>query len=312
MNKIYIGIDVSKDSLDVSTPNEVFKSKNDESGFKSILRIINKLGANLHCVCESTGGYELKLSLFLFANGVTMSVENPAKVKYFKRSLGDKAKTDKLDAECLRLYGERMNPREWRAPTESELERNGLLRRREEYVKTRMQEKNRLSIESNKMLKRNIEKHIKFLDKEILELEAEIESLIISDREMEKKSDIIKGIKGFGKVSAMSLLTYLPELGYLSKGGVAAIVGVAPYNRDSGQKNGKRMIRGGRKILRDKLYMPTLQAMRHNEIIRDYYERLNSKGKPFKVCAIACMRKLLIHINAQISKYIKSQQTSLA
>ncbi len=197
-----------------------------------------------------------------------------------------------------------MESKLWICPSEEKLLLVALLRRREEYINTRMQEKNRKSSEQSSAMVEDIEKHIKFLDKQIERLETQINEILQNDKELSQKSELIQGVKGFGKVSAMSLIVYLPELGTLSRGGVAALVGVAPYNRDSGQKTGKRMIRGGRKILRDKLYMLTLQAMRTNEVIKKYHERLTAKGKPFKVSLIACMRKLLIHINAKIRNNI--------
>lgn len=302
MEKIYIGIDVSKNTLDVSTPNEVFKCNNNKTGFKLILKKISKLGSSLHCVCESTGGYELSMALFLAKNGIVMSIENATKTKYFMSSMGQKAKTDKIDAVGLRLYGERQKPHEWRVPTEEELMVKALYRRREECVEMCAKEKVRFKQESFKCIKNRIDKHIKQLEKEILKLEKELSIALHKDEKTTKMYDAITEIRGCGDVTAISVITQLPEIGTLTRGGVAALVGLAPYNRDSGLKNGKRSIRGGRKILRDKLYMSTMHAMQHNDVIKAFADKLTDKGKPFKVAMIACMRKLLIHINAKIKK----------
>ena len=268
--KVYIGIDVAKASLDVSTPSESFSVPNNKEGFLKLYKSIKRSGDELHCVCEATGGYELNMALFLSKKGIPVSVENPAKLKFFARSLGERAKTDKLDSAFLRTYGEKMNPEIWTPPTQEQMEVRALFRRREEYIKIRSQEKNRLAIESVKQIQKMIEKHIKYLNNAIKELESEIEKRAQLDAELTRKIDAIKDIDGCGKVAAMSLIAFLPELGTLTKGGIAALVGLAPYNRDSGQKTGKRFIRGGRKELRDKMYMPTMRAMEHNDVIRNF------------------------------------------
>lgn len=304
---IYIGIDVSKDSLDVSTPKASFKCNNNKNGFDYLLKKIKFFEDEVFCVCEATGGYELKMALFLDSKSIDIAVVTASKIKNFIKSYGEKSKTDKADANYIRTYGELMKPEKWTRPSDKELLLKELLHRREEYTKTLSQEKNRLSIEHNKKITSDIKKHIKFLEKSIGCLEKEISKIIDSNTQLSQRKQIIEDIKGFGKISAMSLITYLPELGTLSRSSIAALVGVAPYNRDSGSKNGKRYIRGGRKNLRDKLFMPTLQAMRFNPVIKDFYGRLMQRGKPFKVCLIACMRKLLIHLNAKVKYFLESQ-----
>lgn len=295
--KTYIGIDVSKDSLDVSMPNKSFKVDNAETGFKKLLREVIKF-ENPHCVCEATGGYEKPMALFLHDNGIVVSIENPFRAKNFFRSLGG-AKTDKMDAEGLRIYGERMRPKEWSVPSPLDRELAELWSRRSDLVKMLVQEKNRLDVSTNKSIKRGSQCLIRRFEKMISEVENEVLELIKTDEKKQKIYATIVDVNGCGKVAAASLVVGLPELGRLSRETVAALVGVAPYNCDSGQHRGKRFIRGGRKAVRDSLYMPTLSAMRSNEIIRAYAQRLLNKGKPFKVVLIACMRKLLIHLNAK-------------
>ena len=300
--KTYIGIDIAKLKFDVSTPQGHFTFENEKTGFQRFLKHIETF-ENPHCVCESTGGYELPLILFLSKNKIAVSLENPTKVKHFLRSMGNLAKTDKADAEGLMSYGQRMNPREWIAPSKVMLKMHSLMRRREGLIKMLKLEKIFFKMEKDRCILKDIESHIKVLEKKIEKFEAEVEKLIEGDEKLKQRQDKIIGINGFGRISAMSLICYLPELGSLSREKVVALAGLAPYNRDSGQKSGKRYIQGGRALLREKLYMPTSNAMRTNKIIREFAQRLRSRGKAYKVIVIACMRKMLIHLNAQL-KYL--------
>ena len=299
MSTTYIGIDVAKHHLDIADSSGIYRLENNKVGFADLLKRIAALGGTAQCVCESSGGYETAMLMFLSKHGIAVSLVNPTYAKRFIQSLGQKAKTDRIDAEGLRRYGEVMKPRLWQMPCKNQRALHELCRRREEYVSMQSQEKTRME----NGYKKDIERHLNFIGAQIKKLEAKIKEIIAGDELLSKRSKVIREIEGCGEVAVLNLLVHLPELGQIGRQELGAIVGLAPYNNDSGQHRGKRMIRGGRKQLRDKLYLPTLTAMRMNPQIREFAQRLSNKGKPFKVVLIACMRKLLIIINAKIKKF---------
>ena len=299
----YIGIDISKRSFDVATSSKMYKFENILKGFKSFLSLCKKLG-EIHCICESTGGYEFELALFLAKNEIKISVVNPKVIKNFFRCIGANAKTDTLDAKGLRLFCEKMNDRlkVWKAPGASSIRLRKCYRRRDDLLDMITQERNRLSVENDKFLVRQINKNIDFMREQIDRLEIEMKKISEGDEEIRKIYEMVTNIEGCGKVAALGIIALMPEIGTFTRGEIAAIVGVAPFNNDSGTKQGPRAIRGGRKHLRRKLYLPTMWAMKRNPHIKAFADRLFASGKPFKKVVIASMRKLLIHINAEAKK----------
>ncbi len=301
----YIGIDISKRTFDIAISESVFKFENTKSGFIKFYKILQKF-EDVYCVCEATGGYELELALFLYDKGIKLSVVNPKKIKNFFRCIGLKAKTDTLDAQGIRLFAERMsdNLKLWEAPSKEFLLLKKYYRRREDLLLMTVQEKNRLSSETDKTMIKFIKSNIASLHKQLLKLEALMKDIIDNTSDIKNIYDIVMNIKGCGEVAAMGIIALMPEIGTFTRGEIASITGVAPFNNDSGTSVHKvRCIKEGRKHLRNKLYLPTISAMRKNEHIKAFADRLLASGKPFKKVVIASMRKLLIHINSQVKKY---------
>lgn len=297
----YIGIDIAKRKFDVSTTKRVYTFSNSPKGFKQLLEVCKKLG-DTHCVCEATGGYEFELAVFLHENNVRVTVVNPKVIKDFFRCIGANAKTDTLDAIGIRTYAERMSDRLkiWKAPPLNIIKLKRCYRRRDDLLSMITQENNRLSSETDSELKKMIENLISSFKTQIRLLETMMKNILKEDSKIKLIYDCIAQIDGCGNITALGIITQLSEIGTMTRGEVAALVGVAPYNNDSGKKNGIRCIRNGRKSLRVKLYMPTITAMGRNEYIKNFAERLLKNGKPFKKVVIACMRKLLIYMNSKV------------
>jgi transposase len=250
-------------------------------------------------VMEATGGYERLISKSLQSSGIKVSVMNPWQTHNFAKSLGKRAKTDKIDARMLAKYAEVINPSPTVVLSDKDYALRQLVLRRTQLVKQRTQEKNRLQ-QSSPLVAKSIRKMIKLIKGEIKGIEAQIKTSVASDSELSVKAETLQSAKGVGLVSAYSLCTMLPELGHLNRRQIAALVGVAPFNRDSGDKSGQRSIVGGRADIRTVLYMATLSATRSNKKIKPYYQKLLKQGKKKKVALVACMRKLLVCLNAML------------
>lgn len=294
-NLSYCGIDVSKDHLDTKCRNNVNRYDNTIKGIDKLA----KENKNAHFVVESTGGYERLVVWTLLSRGYKVSVVNPKRVRDFAKGMSILAKTDKLDADVIVKYAETAHPRETQLPSEEYRHFCAVMDRRHQLKKMKVAEGNRLGACYDKAMRRSIIKSLKRLNNEINLLEGEIASLLKSDKEMRRKSQIMTRIIGIADISAANILAYLPEIGTLNRREVAALQGTAPYNRDSGPKSGKRSIYGGREKLRSELYMPTIVAITHNEYLRKYYYHLiNDNNRPKKVAQVAVMRKLLILVNS--------------
>lgn len=299
--KLYIGIDVSKFYLDIYISNNIKKKiKNTDKAILSFIKSFDTSDVNL-AVVESTGGYEQKLVDAMHANNISISVVNPKRTKNFAKSLGRNAKNDFLDSQMLCLFAEKMSPRPSK-PFPKELKRlKCLVLRREQLVKHLAEEKNRLKAPTgNAEVKTTIVELIDFLKVKIAEINKKIKSEIEEDEKLKAKADLLIDVSGIGDVSCSSLIALLPELGHINRKQIAALVGVAPFDNDSGNFTGKRSIYGGRTHIRNLLYMATLSAITHNPCIRNFYLRLVQKGKNGKVALTACMRKLLTALNAMI------------
>ena len=231
-------------------------------------------------------------------SGFLVWVVHPLRVRAFARACGYEAKTDALDAQALSRYGELFEPEDVHSLEENEQALREVIRRREQLVSQRVQEKNRLVRGLRGMARESTERHIEWLDGEIERLERERRALLRSDEKLLERAKLYSSVSGVGEHTAGVLLTHLPELGKRSSKSLTALVGLAPWSKDSGRKRGHRVIRGGRGVVRRALYMAALSAVRRAGRMRSFYERLRSKGKPFKVALVAVMRKMLLQLNA--------------
>ena len=298
---IFIGIDVAKESLEIkhSDQSNSYSRKNSKRAVQRITKRLTELDVQL-VVVEATGGYEALLVDELHRVGVPVAVMNPRQTKSFAASLGRRAKSDPIDATILCLYAERVRPRATE-PLSPEIKALGeLSARRTQLIQMLVAEKNRLSSPQNSSLKDSIREHISYLEQELKTLSEEIGKIIQSDKELRRKSEILESVKGVGAVLSQTLLTELPELGEISRGEISALVGVAPYDRQSGKYQGNRSIAGGRKEIRSVLYMAALAAVRFNPRFRAFYQRLLGAGKRKKVALVATMRKMIVTLNAMI------------
>jgi transposase len=297
--KTWVGIDVCKDFLDVYVLPQglTLQQPNTDIGVQTVIQQLQPNSPSL-VVVESTGGLERILVHRLQAATIPVAIANPRKVKGFAIALG-KAKTDKLDAEVIARFAQTVNPRTSPIIEASAQQLSDLVRRRQQLVEMQVAEKNRLS-RASKAVEADISEHIKQMQNRIESLNEQIQAVATQQRDWKRKNEILRSVKGIGQVSAALCVAELPELGKLTDKQIARLVGVAPINHDSGKHKGKRMIQGGRTAVRCGLYMATLVATRHNPVIRDFYQRLLEKGKLKKVALVACMRKLLVILNAMI------------
>jgi transposase len=299
-NEIFVGIDVGKTWLDIAIwgSEEIWQVPNGADGIDKIVDRLVTWAPTLVAV-EATGGYEQLVVQELILRGYAVAVINPTRVRALAKATGKLAKTDTIDARLIAEYAFKIQP-EAMAPLEaSQMRLKALVSRREQLVDMRTAEQNRLGTAHSSM-KTDVREHIEWMSNRIKLLEEEIKSLLASLPELQALADRLDTIPGVGFITAVSVVVDMPELGQLDRQKIAALAGLAPFNRDSGQKRGKRRIFGGRKGVRRVLYMACLSAMIHNPIIRAMYKRLTEKGKIFKVAITACMRKMLTIMNAMI------------
>ncbi len=300
MAELYVGIDVAKTHLDVAVrpTGERWRVTNDEEGIEAI---VSRLGAvePALIVLEATGGYGRTLIASLATASLPVAVVNPRQVRDFARSTGKLAKTDSLDAQALARFGEAVRPDPRPLPDEQARALTAVLERRRQLIAMLVAEKNRLHV-ATEGVKGGIEAHIWWLEEELEGIDGDLDRTIRDSSVWRERDELLRSAPGVGKVLSTTLLAELPELGALTRHEVAALVGVAPLNRDSGALRGKRTVWGGRARVRAALYMGTLVATRYNPIIKEFYERLIAKGKAKKVALTACMRKLLTILNAML------------
>ena len=300
-----VGIDVSKSNLDAAVipDRRSFTHPNSEHGIAALVAALKELSPKL-VVMEATGGFEMAAALAISAAGLRLAVVNPRQARDFAKASGRLAKTDALDAFVLAEFGELIDPHVTTVPDEYSRELQAMLVRRTQLIAMRTQEKNRMTITHGSM-KKPIKDHIEWLEKAIDTLDIDLTAKLRSSPAWKAKEDLLRSFKGIGPVSARTLLTDLPELGKLNRKQIAALVGVAPYNCDSGMARGQRHIWGGRARVRMTLYMAATTAVQHNPVMKSFYRALTGRGKPHKVALIACMRKMLTILNAMA----KSQTT---
>lgn len=297
--KTWVGIDVSKANLDVFVypQGTHFQVSNTPDGVQELIKQLQMLESPLSIV-ESTGGLERTVVTGLHHAALSVAIANPRQVKGFATALG-KAKTDKIDAQVIARFAYSVNLQPQVPVSLTTQHLSELTHRRQQLVEIQVAEKNRLS-QAPSTVKADIEEHLKQLEQRIQTLEAQIQQLGQQQADWQRKKELLQSVKGIGPVTATLCLVELPELGQLSAKQIARLVGVAPINHDSGKHQGKRMIAGGRTRVRCGLFMAALVATRHNPVIRDFYERLLAKGKPKLVALVACIRKLLVILNAMI------------
>jgi len=297
---IFVGIDVSKETLDMAVDGEadVQQYANDAAGIAALTAWIAAKDGKL-VVVEASGGWELDLVSALVAAGLPAAVVNPTRVRNFAKAMGQYAKTDKIDAQVLARFAAVVQPPAQLLKSGEQARLAAVISRRQQLVDMLTQEKNR-RVTTREEMRDQLERHISWLEAELADLNDQLEKLVAHCAEWQAKKEVMMSVKGVGPVTATTLLADLPELGRLNRQQIAALVGLAPLNKDSGRKRGQRHIFGGRKAVRSKLYMAALSASKHNPIIRSFYERLLANGKLEKVALTACMRKLLVILNAMI------------
>jgi transposase len=295
---LFAGVDVSKRSLDLCLlPDDRRQSFSyDEQGLAQLSKALPAPGT-CRIVVEATGGYQRAVVAELVNAGHLVAVVNPRQVRDFARGLGILAKTDRIDAYVLARYSQQAEPRTVAQISEKATELEQLVVRRRQLIQLQTAETNRKHATPSKVVRQSIQQVIVVLRKQIDQVEQEILALVESDDDWKDKMNRLGSVPGVGPVTAASLLAELPELGQVNRQEIAALVGVAPFNRDSGRFRGKRSIWGGRASVRSVLYMAALTARTHNPILRAFAKRLEAAGKPFKVVITACMRKLLTILN---------------
>jgi transposase len=297
MDYTTIGCDVSKNHFDAYNFSTQ-KYEHIDNNAKTIRSWVKRLPINARVVMETTGKYHLLLKNTLHANNIAVCVCNARNIRNYAKAKGYLSKTDKQDAFIIADYGVKMNPNLTAAPCALQEEIKGLSLRRQQMLNIIKQESCRLDCLTDSFLIKSINKVIAIVLDQIAKTEERILELINSNQDLQTKYAVLKSIPGVGQVTATLILCEVPEIGTTNKGQIAALVGVAPFNNDSGNQRGVRSIRGGRQNVRNALYMAALASTRTNPVLKEYYTRLRGSGKPFKVAIVACMRKLLIYTNS--------------
>jgi len=297
----FVGIDVSKLQLDVClhSGGTAFSVPNAEEGFKQLCERLRTLAPQL-VVLEATGGYERLCAASLAQSGVPVVIVNARQVRAFAVATGVLAKSDRVDARVLAHFAAAVQPQVRALPDEQRQALDELLRRRRQLVGMLVQEKNRLAQSHTSLVKKDVKSLIVVLEKRVHGCDGELQQVIHASPVWKAQEDLLLSFKGIGPVNARTLVAELPELGRLNRKQIAALVGLAPFPRESGTWRGKRRIQGGRGQIRHALYMATLAAVRFNACIRTFYQRLLQAGKPTKVALVACMRKVLTILNAMM------------
>jgi len=296
-----VGIDVAKAELVVATrpSGERWTVRNDERGVRTVVERLRRDAPDL-IVLEATGGYELLCVAALAAAALPVVVANPRQVRDFAKATGQLAKTDRIDAEILALFAERVRPAVRALPDTEAQELEALLARRRQLLEMLQAERNRLGQvfgRGKQPVKKSLTTHIAFLERELKRADTELAELIRTSPAWREKDNLLQSVPGVGRVLSFTLLADLPELGRLSRREIAKLVGVAPLSRDSGTMRGRRFVQGGRASVRAVLYMGALVATKRNPVIAAFYQRLVAAGKPKKLALVACMRKLLTILN---------------
>ena len=293
-SKIYFGVDIAEDSLDFHGPELQGKVSNDPAGQR---RLLARLPKHAHLLCEATGGYERGLVAMAHKAGIAVSVVNPRQVRDFARGRGRLAKTDSIDAATLALFGQQVAPEADLAPSPTQAALVELVTARQQLVQQRTVVLQQQVGQTLKLTRSLARARLKLLDQQIKKLQTVISATLKQDVTLAQKAQRLIQVEGVGALTAATCVALCPELGSLTKREVAALVGVAPFNDDSGPRKGQRHIAGGRARLRSTLYMASLTAIRMNPILRRFYQQLRLRNKPAKVALTAVIRKLALLLN---------------
>lgn len=302
--QMLIGIDVAKAELVVAArpSGERWTVANDERGIRTLVERLKREIPEL-IVLEATGGYELLCVAALVAAALPVVVANPRQVRDFAKATGQLAKTDRIDADILALFAERVRPAVRVLPDAEAQELEALLARRRQLLEMLQAERNRLGQvfgRGKRPVKKSLKSHITFLERELRIADTDLGAMVRTSPAWRERDDLLQSVPGVGRVLSLTLLADLPELGRLSRREIAKLVGVAPLSRDSGTLRGRRFVQGGRASVRAMLYMGALVATKRNAVIRTFYQRLLAAGKPKKLALVACMRKLLTILNTMV------------
>ena len=297
----FVGIDVSKSTLDVCIEPAVqtLHVAYDEAGIKQIVVRLKEVNPTL-IVMEATGGLEVRIATELASKGLPVAVINPRQARDFAKATGQLAKTDKVDAAVLAEFAKKIRPQVRPLKDADTRALNDMVSRRRQLIDMRVQETLRLGTAASKPLEKSLNKHIAWLDKQIAEIDTDLTKRLRESDIWRTKDDLLRGIPGVGPVTTLTMLAKCPELGKLNRREIAALIGVAPLANDSGKHCGKRFVWGGRAEVRAVLYMAAVSAIKHNDAIKAFAERLRKTGKPPKVVIVACMRKLLTMMNSML------------
>lgn len=301
--KSFVGIDVAKAHVDLyeSGAGRHVRFENNRVGIRECLSLLISLKPRL-IVVENTGGYEVDLVLALDQASLPVAVVNPRRVRDFGRAAGRLAKTDQIDAVLLAQYAATMRPPQRAVRDGCGRQMKALVARRQQLVKMRTAETNRREHIRDSAVARSVTTMVRTIERELKKVEQELADLVSQRPELRQKMQTLLSVPGIGRTTAIMLLTEVPELGQLNRRQIAALIGVAPINRDSGAFQGKRMTGGGRHAVRTRLYMPTVVACHHNPVLQPFYERLLHKGKTKMTALVAAMRKLLTILNSMMAK----------
>jgi transposase len=301
VSDVTVGIDVSKATLDVAVrpSGEMWQVPNEDAALPALAQRLKALCPS-SVILEATGGFEHAAVAALAAIGLPVVVANPRQVRDFGRATGQLAKTDRIDAALLALFGERVRPEPRPLKDAAAEELDAVLARRRQLIEMLTAERNRLGFARAAAVRKSVKRHIQWLERQLADVDGDLERAITASPVWRATEDLLRSVPGIGPVVSRTLIGELPELGHLNRKEIAALVGVAPHARDSGTLRGKRMVWGGRAPVRAALYMSAVTASRYNPVIRAFYQRLRAAGKPAKVALTACMRKLLIILNAML------------
>ena len=297
----FVGIDVSKSTLDicVEPPGEALHVAYDEPGVRQVVKHLKEVAPAL-IVIEATGGLEVRIATELTSSGLPVAVINPRQARDFAKATGQLAKTDRVDAMVLAAFARAIRPQARPLKDADTRALDDMVGRRRQLVDIRVQETLRLGTAASKRLQKSLKQHIAWLDKRIAEVDSDLSKQLRESDVWRAKDDLLRSIPGVGNVTTQTMLAKCPELGTLNRREIAALTGVAPLANDSGKHRGKRFTWGGRADVRAVLYMATVSAIRGNDTIKAFAERLKKAGKPPKVVIVACMRKLLTIMNSML------------
>lgn len=293
---LYVGLDVAKSTLQLDLAGQPHALTNDAKGHAQLLKLLSA-HPGAHVICEATGGYEQPAVRVFHTAQVPVSIVEAGRVRHFAKAKGLRAKTDPIDATVLSEYGRTFKPMATTAPTPQQARLAELATRRLQLIETRIAQSNRAAHYTDKLCLQQSRQLVRLLEKQMAACDTAIAELIAADEPLKAKAQRLDAIPGVGAVTAATVLAELPELGTISDAAASALVGVAPYNRDSGDHTGARHIAGGRKNLRCALYMAALSAVRCDAILKAFYTRLREAGKKPKVALVAAMRKLVVLMN---------------